>query len=266
LASKHNAQVVVVNRPKTEQKGAAWNQAILDAINTQTRVVAMPHVHWTDGTVFDLEAVGKKCRSVGAALVIDGTQSIGAYSFDWNRIQPDAVICAGYKWLMGSYGLGLAYLGERFDQGSPLEDNWMHRTGSDRFAELVNYQPKYRPKAQRYNMGEASHFTAVAMLTAALDQLLEWGVSSIEQYTSRLTSLVDEALVPLGFRMEDEAFRAPHLFGIRLPDHLSPESVAATLKEAGISVSVRGTSIRVSAHVYNRQQDLLALHNALKEL
>lgn len=81
-----------------------------------------------------------------------------------------------------------------------------------------------------------------------------------------MTSLVDEALVPLGFRMEDEAFRAPHLFGIGLPDLLSPESVAAILKEAGISVSVRGTSIRVSAHVYNRQQDLLALHNALKAL
>ncbi len=263
LARRDGGEVALVAPPTVDHKGAHWNQAILDAIDTRTAVVAMPHVHWADGTVFDLETIGQKCRSVGAALIIDGTQSVGAFPFDLVRIQPDALICAGYKWLMGSYGLGLAYFGERFDAGLPLEDNWMHRKDSHEFASLVNYQPAYRPGAGRYNMGEASNFTYVAMLNAALDQLLDWGVENIAAYAGRLTSLADEALVPLGFRVEDDAFRAPHLFGVGLPGELDPQSVAAQLKQAGISVSVRGASIRVSAHVYNRQGDLLALRNAL---
>ena len=103
----------------------------------------------------------------------------------------------------------------------------------------------------------------LSLLNAALEQLLDWGVENIAVYARRLTSLADEALVPLGFRVEDDAFRAPHLFGVGLPGELDPQTVASQLKQAGISVSVRGASIRVSAHVYNRQEDLLALRNAL---
>ena len=43
-------------------------------------------------------------RGAGAAFVIDGTQSIGALPFDVARIQPDLVVCAAYKWLLGPFG------------------------------------------------------------------------------------------------------------------------------------------------------------------
>lgn len=39
-------------------------------------------VHWTDGTIFDLVRIGARCRELGAALVVDGTQSIGAGVLD----------------------------------------------------------------------------------------------------------------------------------------------------------------------------------------
>lgn len=243
-----------------------WNTRILESIGPDTAVVAMPHVHWADGSLFDLVAIGSRCREVGAALIIDGTQSVGALPFDLQAIQPDAVICAGYKWLLGPYGLGLGWFGPRFDDGQPLEDNWMHRKGSEEFHNLVNYQEAYRPFAGRYNMGESSSFTYAAMLNASLDQLLEWGVDNIAAYASRLTSLVDEALVPLGYRLEDEAWRSPHLFGIHLPDGLAPEHVSHTLAQHGVRVSVRGAAIRVSVNVFNQQSDLLALHNCLKSL
>ena len=51
------------------------------------------------------------------ALVVDGTQSVGALPFDVGQIQPDALICATYKWLLGPYSLGLSYFGPRFDEG-----------------------------------------------------------------------------------------------------------------------------------------------------
>ena len=49
----------------------AWNAALLEAITDGTAVVTLPTVHWTDGTRFDLAAVGRRCRDVGAALVVD---------------------------------------------------------------------------------------------------------------------------------------------------------------------------------------------------
>ena len=38
--------------------------------------------------------------AVGGLLIIDGTQSIGALPFSIKKYRPDALICAGYKWLM----------------------------------------------------------------------------------------------------------------------------------------------------------------------
>src|SRR5690606_40138152 len=51
-------------------------------LNANTKAVAIGHVHWADGTRFDLEAIRKRTREVGALLVIDGTQSVGALPFD----------------------------------------------------------------------------------------------------------------------------------------------------------------------------------------
>lgn len=265
-AQENNATVSVVRAPETNHREADWNQAILEHIGPRTAAVAMGNIHWADGTVFDLKTIGARCRQFGAKLIIDGTQSVGALPFSVAEIQPDAVICAGYKWLLGSYGLGLAWFGECFDDGRPLEENWMHRKASDQFAGLVNYQSAYRPMAQRYNMGEASNFTYVAMLNEALDQLLQWGVHEVSEYARRLTALADEALVPFGFTIAPDSFRAPHLFGIGLPDRLNPHHVAVALKEQGISVSVRGSAVRVAVHVFNQPSDMLRLKDALVAL
>ena len=98
-------------------RGKEWNERILNSIDTKTKLVSLGHVHWADGTLFQLTDIRKRTKEVGALLVIDGTQSVGALPFDVDVIQPDALICGGYKWLMGPYSLGYAYYGEYFDQG-----------------------------------------------------------------------------------------------------------------------------------------------------
>ena len=123
LCGGGHATLRSVGAPTGGPGGAeAWNAAILDAIDDGTALVAVPHVHWTDGTRFDLEAISARARQVGAMFVIDGTQSVGALPFDVEAIQPDALVCAAYKWLGGPYSIGVAYFGPRFDGGLPVED------------------------------------------------------------------------------------------------------------------------------------------------
>ena len=58
-----------VQAPDTAgSRGEAWNEALLDSIDSSTSVVALPHYHWMDGTRFDLAAAGERARAVGAAL------------------------------------------------------------------------------------------------------------------------------------------------------------------------------------------------------
>ena len=139
----------------------------------------MGMVHWADGTIFDLEKIRKKTKEVGALLIIDGTQSVGAMPFDVNKIKPDALVCAAYKWLMGPYGSAFCYYGEAFDNGFPIEESWINRKNSEDFSQLINYQEDYSEGARRYNVGQQSNFINVAMLTAAINQLNSWGVDNI---------------------------------------------------------------------------------------
>jgi len=118
LCAETGAELRAVEPPaNAEGRGAGWNTRLLEAIDASTAVVALGNVHWADGTRFDLEAIGARGREVGAALVIDGTQSVGAMPFDVARVRPDALVVGGYKWMLGPYSLGMAYYGERFTAG-----------------------------------------------------------------------------------------------------------------------------------------------------
>ena len=265
LCAERGLHLTVVPAPERDGGGraAGWNARLLAAIDRRTAVVAIPHVHWTDGTLFDLEQVGDRVRACDALLVVDGSQSVGALPFDVRRIQPDALVCAGYKWLLGPYSIGLAYYGPVFDEGTPLEENWIARRGSEAFGDLVRYRDEYQPAAVRYDVGERSNFILLPMLAAALELVLAWTVPAIQTYCRALTADLTRTLRARGYWIEEDQWRGGHLFGIRLPNPADAARLAERLRQRQVAVSVRGDAIRVSPHLYNDAADTAALLEAL---
>jgi selenocysteine lyase/cysteine desulfurase len=256
LAKEKNAVLQFVSPPnQTHLRGKTWNDYILEAIDENTALVAISHFHWADGTRFELEKISQKVHLFGGMLVIDGTQSVGAYPFDIQKIKPDALICAGYKWLQTPYSIGFAYFNEKFDEGEPIEEHWLMREGSVNFANLVNYSDKRLEKALKYDMGERCNFITVPMSIVALKQLLEWNISEVHTYCKNLVKPLAEKLPNLGYWIEDEAYRGSHLFGIR-PLEKSATEIKTKLEKKGISISQRGNALRISPYVYNNQQDI----------
>lgn len=267
LAKESGAQIKIITAPiSTINRTQLWNQHILDHIDQHTAVVAMPIVHWADGTLFDLKAIREKSNRFDAALVIDGTQSIGALPFDVNDIQPDALICGSYKWMFGPYGLGLAYYGPKFDQGAPIEENWINRKDSEQFENLVNYQAEYKPQAARYMMGEHSNFIYVSMLDAAIRQLIAWQPIQIQAYCKALVSPYLQKMQSMGFEMASEKDMAFHLFGIRMPEQVDIFQLKSLLEKEKIFISIRGNAIRVASNVYNENKNLERLLYCLEEV
>lgn len=266
LADESGASIRTVGPPDTlVNRGEKWNEKLLESIDDQTVAVTLPHSHWADGTLFDLAAVRQRSREVGAFLVIDGTQSVGALPFDVADIQPDALICGAYKWLLGPYTSGLAYFGEAFDDGVPIEENWINRLDSDNFQNLVKYQPAYQPEAQRYNMGQQSQFVAVAMLKESLKMLLGWGMGNIQNYCEAITGPSLGRLGGMGVWVEEPVFRGEHLFGLRLPEGADLETLKTRADAANLFVSFRGNAVRVSPHLYNDGGDMEKLEGLIRE-
>ncbi|MFO7845003.1 MAG: aminotransferase class V-fold PLP-dependent enzyme [Balneolaceae bacterium] len=254
-----------IEAPSGENRGAGWNDAILDAINDRTLLVALGNVHWTDGTHFRIREISEKVHSKGGYFVIDGTQSVGALPLDVQNVKPDALICAGYKWLMGPYGVALGYFGPRLTGGLPLEEGWIVRKNSEDFSALVNYEEEYQPGAKRYDVGQRSNFITLPMMREALEQVLSWTPEAIQEYTAALSNPLIKDLVEAGYRVEEDRYRASHMFGARVPKGISVKDLGDRLKSKNVHVSVRGSAVRISPHLYNDREDIEALRKCLLE-
>jgi selenocysteine lyase/cysteine desulfurase len=264
LCAGTGARLLEVAPPAGGPAGVAgWTDALLRAIDRETAVVTLSQAHWTDGTLFDLERIGSRAREVGAAFIVDGSQSTGAVPLDVGRLRPDAVVCSGYKWLMGPYSIGAAWFGPRYDGGIPIEESWITREGSDDFSRLVDHDDRYRPGAIRYDVGETSNFVLVPMMIAALEQVLEWRPERISAYGRALTAGLFDRIREAGLAVAPDDCRAGHLFGVRLAGGADLGALQARLRERRIYASVRGDALRVSVHLYNDEDDIRALQDAL---
>ncbi|OYU92684.1 MAG: aminotransferase [Bacteroidetes bacterium B1(2017)] len=246
-------------------RGKNWNDALIEALNSEALAVCISPTHWTDGTLFNLEKIKEKCQQNNILFVIDATQHLGAYGFDIQKIRPDFLVAATYKWLLGPYGTTLAYFGKYFDDGFPLEQTWIGRKNSQDFKNLINYQTDYQEGAFRYNMGEFSNFINLPMVEKALDLLIEWKPVEVQNYAKNLAKPYIERLRNAGYWIENEDFRSAHLFGIRLPKDLKIETIQKALSDEKVFVSYRGNAIRLSINVWNNENNMELFTKILEE-
>jgi selenocysteine lyase/cysteine desulfurase len=260
LAERSGATFVSVPRPSDDD----WTSALLARIDESTGLVAVPHCHWTDGGLLDLEAVGAACRRVGAALCIDATQSVGALPLDVKRIDPDFVAVASYKWLLGPYSLGFLYVAPRRQGGRPIEHNWMARRDSEDFAGLVNYKDEFQAGARRFDVGERSNFALMPVVEASLRLIAEWTVRRIQATLAlRTDAIAERARAELGIGSVPSHRRAGHYLGLRFASGVPPE-LPARLAANKVYVSVRGQAMRVTPHVWNTDEDVEKLFAVLR--
>tara|TARA_B100000586_G_scaffold269426_1_gene248302 strand:+ start:60 stop:1130 length:1071 start_codon:yes stop_codon:yes gene_type:complete len=261
MARLNNAQTVFLKDPSH----SGWTEIILDAIDESTAIVALPHVHWSDGRLIDLPKIGCRCREAGAALVLDLTQSLGAIPFSVRDVQPDFMIASTYKWLLGPYSMGFLYADPKHHQGQPIEHNWIQRKNSENFAGLARYEKEFQPGARRFDVGERSNFMLMPMVHAALEQIHAWKVLKISSTLKRLTSEIAARAVQIGLRVVKENQRGPHFVGIGFPEGM-PQGLLELLAKEKIFVSIRGDSMRVSPHLFNDFEDIEKLFAVLEEL
>jgi len=264
LAEERGGKVKTVAWPDNYD----WTAAVLNALTPDVAIAALPHVQWTSGGRLDLVRVGEACRKIGAALVLDLTQSLGALPFSvggvQEGVQPDFAVAASYKWMLAPYSIGLLYVAPKWHEGRPLEENWIQRANARDFSSLTLYDENYDARARRFDMGERANFALLPAAVRAMKQLLEWKVAEISETIGAFNRRLAAAAAGLGFSSPPENLRAPHYLCLRRGAPI-PRNVAENLAREKVFVSVRGSSIRVAPHVYNSAHDADRLIACLKQ-
>jgi selenocysteine lyase/cysteine desulfurase len=263
LADRKGARVSTVNRDPDEQ----WAPKIVAAIEQSeapVSVVAGTIVHWFEGTRVDIETIAEATRKAGAALVMDGTQWVGAVPFDVNRVRPDFLSFATYKFLLGPYRLAFLYAGKDWQKrGKPIEFHSWNRMGGERPDFYLETMPDYLPGARRFDMGERSDFAVLPVAINSLELMQSWGVEAVNERLAYLNRLVWDEAESQGFSGPKRDQRADHISVVELGDRYRPD-LAKCLRDRNAFVTVRGTKMRITPHVYNDEQDIEKLFELIE--
>lgn len=244
----------VVEVPATD--GVVRTEALVDAIDPRTVLVAVTEVQSLNGFRVRLGEIARRAREVGARLFVSVMQSLGALRFDVREHEPDFVVTHGYKWLLGPRGAAWVYVRpDRLDETAPLAANW--KSVADPYAEYYGGPMVLAPDARRLDTSLA-WFPWVGA-KAALELLLSYDPAAIEARCLGLARAFREEASALGFALVPE--EAPsHIVGVRVPD---PEGLRRRLAARNVIAAVRGGFLRIGFHAFNDESDLAAALAAL---
>jgi selenocysteine lyase/cysteine desulfurase len=260
LAKRNGGQIKTVARPADGN----WTAAVIDAIDENTGIVALPNCHWTDGGRLDLETIAPVVHRQGASFFIDATQSIGMHAFDVAKLNPDFVACSAYKWLLSPDASGYLYVAPRHLDGQPIEDNHAGRIGETSMEVGAGYGARYQTGAVRFDQGASDSMIHIPMSVSAMAQISAWGVVNIDATMRPLTDYIAEKATARSFKVPPSAHRVSHFIGLypdAMPDRLIPQ-----LKALNIHVSLRGGAIRVSPYLFNDREDVDQLFSAFDSI
>ena len=261
LSQVTGTKLVVVEIPSDFN----WTQAVLDRITQQTKLVAIPNCHWTNGAILDLMIISEATHSVEACLSLELTQSLGALPLDIDQVRPDFVIAAGYKWLLFPYGLSLFYVDPSWYGERPLEETWLSREGAKVFETPLDYAANYQSGARRFEMGQKSIPSLLPGGLVALQQLGDWSVVNIADTLEEINDKIAQVLEEVGWTPVPKQYRSPHLLGASSERRVSKDFVEK-LAAQNVFVSYRGGSLRITPHLHINEQDLEQLFKVLKNV
>ena len=254
----------VETRMAPEREGRIHLDDIVAAIDERTRVVTISHVEFASGYRNDIKTLGKICRERDIWFVVDAIQSLGAIEVDVKSSYVDILAADGHKWLLAPEGAAIFYCAdEKRERLINTNVGWSSVVNPRDF---LNYDLTQKPDATRFEEGS---YNSVGLygLNAAIELLLEVGVSTIETHILQLTIALIEGLESKGYRVitpKADSERA----GIVVfeSDQHTPIELYELLHEQKIITAERGSGLRVSPHFYNTESEITHLLEVLPEM
>jgi selenocysteine lyase/cysteine desulfurase len=122
--------------------------------------------------------------------------------------------------------------------------------------------PGYLPGARRFDMGERSDFAVLPVALKSMELLQGFGGAAVHERLVHLNRLIWAEAEAMGLGGPDPSMRVGHIAVIELGERYR-DGLAGMLKEKDVHVTVRGTKMRVSPHIYNDEGDIRKLFMAL---
>ncbi|MDY6986285.1 MAG: aminotransferase class V-fold PLP-dependent enzyme [Candidatus Thermoplasmatota archaeon] len=220
------------------------------AIDEKTIALAISHVEFSNGFKNNIRELKKMCDEKGAKLVVDVVQSLGALELDPCM---DIACGAGYKWLMGPYGVGIFYVSDSLIDEFPfIGHNSIEYDETERF----DYENTALKKgARRFEIGNLP-FPLIFALSKSVKQLSDFGKKRIEREVMKLSGMLID-----GLNLE---VKTPENRGA-IVGAKGEKRIVESLRKKKISISARSGLLRFSPHFWNTEEEIEKVINEVNE-
>lgn len=239
--------------------------ALIDAIDDKTRLLATSSVQYATGLRMDIALLGKVCKATNTLFCVDAIQSLGVLSMDVEAIQADFVMADGHKWLLAPEGLAVFY--SRESARKQLKNNEFGWHMVEEMFAFDSQEWKEAESARRFECG-SPNMLCIHALHASLSLLLEIGMDEISTRILANTDYLIKQLKQIpGMRIITPESPEQHAGIITFcPAGADISILHAQLMEKGVICAMRGGGIRFSPHFYTSHEILDASVSSLKSL
>jgi cysteine desulfurase/selenocysteine lyase len=256
--------------------GRIDTEALIDAMDGRTRIVAAASVTFAPGHRTDLARLGEACRKRGVLLFVDGVQSAGILKHDLTAEPVGAFATSTSKGLLGLYGFGFLYVSP--DWIGRLEPAYLSRPAVAQLADdhsvmgALDYE--YQPDSRRFELGSFNLAGAYAA-DRSLALLLALGPDAIEARVLGLAARLHEELTAAGFppAVPGKGTEQSHIVTVGALDAgghgfssdplIGP--LSSHLSAAGIVHTIRRGQLRFALHAFNNESDIERTAAAIRE-
>jgi kynureninase len=254
LARRLGAEIVTVPH---DASGLGFDlDRLLSAIDERTQIVPIGHILFESSYMIDVEAIGKRCREVGATLVLDVFQSAGIVPVDVTGWDVPIAVGGVLKWLCGGPGGSFLYVDPKLrPKLEPSFTGWMAH------ANPFGFEPppmRFRDDGLRFALGTppipalyAAREGPKVVAEASGGDMMTIREKSLRQ-TQRIIDLADARGFEL--RTPREADRRGGSVSVLMPH---AKEVAYELNAEDIVCDFRpGAGVRFSPHFYTTDEEI----------
>jgi len=241
------------------EDGSIGAERFAEAIDERTALVCCTTLSYRSGHRHDVTAIAELAHEAGALVLADSYQACGAVELDVRSLGADAITGGTVKYLLGTAGLGFMWVRPEVHEALvPTQTGWF--ADEDIFAmSIADYSP--HASARRFDSGTPP-VPALYAGVAGLSIVGDAGVPAIETHVRGLVDRMLDGLEELGATVATprDATRRGPLVCIHSTD---VDALVAALAADSIVASSREDKLRVALHLYNVEEDVDRLLDAL---
>ena len=254
-----------------DNHGNLDSQKVIDAIDKNTKLVAVTHMSNVLGTVVDVKSICHAAKSLGVATLVDGSQGAVHMPVDVQDIGCDFYPITGHK-LCGPTGSGAIYVkAERMEEMRPFLG------GGDMIKEVHKNSVIYNDPPMKFEAGTPGIVQTIGF-GVALNYMMKIGLKNIEEYEAGLKDYAEKKLTALNWlKLQGQPDDKGAIFSFTMDNAGHAHDISTILDKKGVAVRAGQhcagplmdhmgitASCRASFAFYNTQEEVDTLVEALQ--